>query len=404
MTTSAVPFSRILLYAGMTSLTALSIDAILPGLRFIAADLGPTPPFTTQHVIVLFVFGMAFGELFVGPISDAIGRKRALVGGIVLYAIGALLAVLAQSFGMVLIGRFIQGLGVAGPKIATRATIRDQFEGDAMARVMSFMFTLFIFVPMLAPAFGQGVIALSGWRSVFALSLMLALGLGLWFATRHPETLPAGERIPFRPRLLILNARNILASRRVSLLIIAAGLVFGGQLLFLSTAADLFLAGYGIDDLFPLCFALLASGVGLASFANGKLVGRFGAERMARAGLAGMGGASALMLAAALLSAGQPPLSLFLLLGFAVFASLGLIFGNLNAMAMQPLGRVAGIGASLIASLSSLIASLYAAVAGVFYDTSVTWLAAGFLVAALAAMLLMTLALRSNASTIVSVR
>ena len=404
MISSTVPFSRIVLYAGMTSLTAISIDAILPGLRFIEADLGTAPPFNTQHVIVLFIFGMAFGELVIGPISDAVGRKRALVGGIVLYVIGALLAMLAQSFEMVLLGRFIQGLGVSGPKIATRAIIRDQFASDAMARVMSFMFTLFIFVPMLAPALGQGIIALVGWRGVFALALAMALGLGLWFATRHPETLPDGERIPFRPRLLILNARNILASRRVSLLIIAAGLVFGGQLLFLSTAADLFLTGYGIDDLFPLCFAFLASGVGLASFANGKLVGRFGTDRMARAGLTGLIGASALMLAAALVTAGQPPLSLFLLLGFAAFASLGLIFGNLNAMAMQSLGQVAGIGASLIASLSSLIASLFAAAAGIFYDGTVTALAAGFLLSALAASLLVMIALRGDGSAIASVR
>ncbi|TCV73844.1 MFS transporter [Neorhizobium sp. R1-B] len=229
---------RIILYALLTSLTSLSIDALLPALRQIGEEVGVAPPLSTQHVISLFIFGMVFGELLLGPLSDAIGRKKALVLGLCLYAIGTVTSMLAGSLEIVILGRFLQGVGVSGPKIATRAMIRDQFEGDAMARVMSFMFTLFILVPMLAPALGQGVISLAGWRSVFGICLLITVLLGIWLEMRHPETLPVAKRIEFRPKLLVRNSGRILSKRRVALLIIATGIVFGAQLLYLSTAAE----------------------------------------------------------------------------------------------------------------------------------------------------------------------
>lgn len=404
MTSVAVPRARILLYALMTSLTAISIDAILPGLRFIEAELGSAPPLSSQHVIVVFVFGMVFGELVIGPASDAIGRKAALLSGLSIYVLGTVIALMAGSLEMVLLGRFLQGFGVSGPKIATRAIIRDQLAGNDMARVMSFMFTLIILVPMLAPVLGLGVIALAGWRGIFVLFLAMALALGCWFALRHPETLPRDQRIPFRPGAFLRNTLRILANRRVGLFIAATGLIFGAQLVYLSTAADLFLSLYGITETFPFYFAALASGIGLASYLNGRLVGHFGTDVMARAGLWGICVASALMLGAALVWHGQPPLALFMALGFAVFAAMGILFGNLNAMAMRSLGQLAGIGASLIASGSSLVATLFASVAGAFYDGTATALAAGFLVAGIGATGLSIYALRGQASEISAVR
>ncbi|MGE6783490.1 multidrug effflux MFS transporter [Ensifer adhaerens] len=395
---------RIVLYALLTSLTSISIDALLPGLRQIGVDLGVAPPLSTQHIISLFIFGMAFGELLLGPLSDAMGRKKALVLGLCVYALGTVIAMVAGSLEMVILGRFLQGVGVSGPKIATRAMIRDQFEGDAMARVMSFMFTLFILVPMLAPTFAQGIIAVGGWRSVFAFYLAAAGLLGLWLVMRQPETLPADERIPFRPRLLLSNGRRILAHRRVTLLIVATGLVFGAQLLYLSTAADLFFDAYGIGQTFPLYFALLATGIGLASFLNAKLVQRFGAEAMARHGFIGLAAAGLAMLAASGLWDGRPPLAVLLALGFAAFFAIGVLFGNLNAMAMRSLGQVAGLGASLIASGSSLIATLFAIGIGAFYDGTTLNLSAGFFVAGISALVLSQIALKADAAPVEAVR
>ncbi|WP_439627147.1 multidrug effflux MFS transporter [Shinella sp.] len=403
--TSSISFrERIALYALLTSLTSISIDALLPGLREIGADVGAAPPLSTQHVISLFIFGMAFGELLLGPLSDAIGRKKALVLGLCVYAAGTVIAMLAGTLEMVILGRFLQGVGVSGPKIATRAMIRDQFEGDAMARVMSFMFTLFILVPMLAPALAQGLIALAGWRSVFVAYLVIAGLIGLWLMVRQPETLPAQKRIPFRPCLLFLNGRRILSNRRVTLLIVATGLVFGAQLLYLSTAGDLFFDAYGIRETFPLYFAALATAVGLASFTNARLVQRFGMDRIARAAFLGLASTGFLMLVASTLRGGRLPLAAFMVFGFAAFFAIGILFGNLNAMVMRSLGQVAGLGASLLASGSSLVATLFAVGMGNFYDGTTINLSAGFFLAGVSSLVLAQVAQGGDVSPVEAAR
>jgi DHA1 family bicyclomycin/chloramphenicol resistance-like MFS transporter len=395
--------SRLFLYAMLTSLTSLSIDALLPGLRQIGLELGVAPPLSTHHVISLFIFGMAFGELVIGPLSDAFGRKQALLGGLCVYLLGTVVALFAQSLEMVLIGRFLQGIGVSGPKIATRAMIRDQFEGDAMARVMSFMFTLFILVPMLAPALAQGLIAIAGWRSVFVAYFVIAVVLGAWVAARHPETLPVARRIPFRPRLLFLNARRILSSPRVTLLIVATGLVFGAQLLYLSTATDLFFEAYGVTESFPLYFAALAIAMGLASFINARLVQRLGVVAMARAGFIGLTAVSLLMVIATFCAEGVLAFAVFLPLQSLAFFAIGILFGNLNALAMQTLGNVAGFGASLIASGSSLVATLFAVGFGGVYSGDTTYLAVGFFAAGLSSLVLAEIAIRRHELPVVGV-
>jgi DHA1 family bicyclomycin/chloramphenicol resistance-like MFS transporter len=379
---------QIALYALLTSLTALSIDAVLPALRVIEADLTATPPLATQHIVSLFVLGMVFGELLFGPLSDAIGRKKALLCGMAIYLAGTMVAILAGSVEMIVLGRILQGIGVSGPKIATRALIRDQFEGEAMARVMSFIFVLIILVPMLAPAFGQLVMALWGWRAIFVVYLAMAVALGVWLVARQPETLAPEHRIALRPVILLRNALRIAGNRRVALLIIATGLIFGAQLLYLTIAADLFFDVYGIAETFPAYFAALAAGVGLASFTNAQLVRRFGMRAMARLALVGLALFGCAMLAASLLYSGSPPLPVFMGLGFAVFFCIGVLFGNLNAMAMQSLGRIAGLGASMIASGSSLVAVVFAVVLGAFYDQSTVPLAIGFALAGVVSLVL----------------
>ncbi len=391
---------RILLYALLTSLTSISIDALLPGLRAIGADVSVSLPFSTQHVISLFIFGMAFGELLLGPLSDALGRKKALVLGLSIYAVGTVMAMLADSLEMLILGRFLQGFGVSGPKIATRAMIRDQFEGDAMARVMSFIFTLFIIVPMLAPVLAQAVINTAGWRSIFVFYLVFAGMLGLWLILRHPETLSPEQRIAFRPRLLFRNAQGILVNRRVALLILATGLVFGAQLLYLSMAADLFFDSYGIAETFPLYFAMLATSIGLASFLNARLVQRFGMDAMARAGFLGLTLAGMAMLFAVFVFEGHLPLTVLLALTYAAFFAIGMLFGNLNAMAMRPLGQVAGLAASLIASGSSFVATIFAVTMGRFYDGTPLNMACGLFIAGTIALALSELAARGSTTPV----
>ncbi|MDR6671004.1 MFS transporter [Rhizobium sp. 1399] len=372
--------------------------------RQIGDEVGAAPPLSTQHVISVFIFRTAFGELLMGPLSDGIGRKKVLVHGLCLHAIGTVTTILAGSLEIVILGRFLQGKGASGPKIATRAMIRHQFEGDAMARVMSFMFTLFILVPMLAPALSQGLISLAGWRSVFGICLAIAVLLGVWLVMRHPETLPVPKRIAFQPKLLFRNGSRILLKRRVTLLIIATGIVFGAQLLYLSTAADLFFDAYGIKGTFPFYFAVLATGIGLASYLNARFVQKIGMDAMARAAFIGLASVGLFMLLASMLWSGRLPLVALMVFGFSAFFAIGILFGILNAMAMRSLGQVAGLGASLIASGSSFVATLYAIGIGSFYGGTAMNLAVGFFVAGVSSLVLVELAAGGDASPVEAAR
>tara|TARA_R110002124_G_scaffold111152_2_gene264826 strand:- start:12072 stop:13298 length:1227 start_codon:yes stop_codon:yes gene_type:complete len=395
---SAVEF--VALFSLITSLTAAAIDAMLPALGEIGRALAVSDAKNTQLVISLFVFGMVFGELLFGPLSDAIGRRKTILLGLAIFCAGTILAMTASSMEQMLLGRIIQGFGVSGPKIGSRALIRDKFSGDAMARMMSYIYMVFVLVPMLAPAFGQLVMSVANWRAIFLVYLALGLIVSLWLMLRQRETLAVERRIPLSLPALVRNGWLIVSHRRVMAYILALGAVFGGKLLYLSTAQSIFQDIYGAGARFPLYFAMLASGIGFASLSNSLLVMRFGMERLSVLALAAMAGLSAGLLVISLIYDGQPPFLLFMLICAAEFFCFAILFSNLNAMAMQFLGRVAGLGASLTSGLSSLIAVLIAVIMGRFYDLSVLPLAVAFLFAGIVGLVLVLLARRSSAEPV----
>lgn len=384
----------------ITSLTAVSIDAMLPALRTIGTDLQVAHANNTQLIVSLFIFGMVFGELIFGPLSDAIGRKSAILIGLAIYATGTVMAMTANSLELLLIGRVVQGIGVSGPKIASRALVRDQFEGAEMARILSFIFMVFILVPMLAPGIGQLILQVASWRAIFFLYLGFSIVIALWLTLRQPETLLRAQRISLSFPTLLMNAAQIVRHRQVMAYTLAAGLIFGAQLLYLGTAQAIFHDLYAIDETFPFYFALLAFGIGLSAFFNSQLVMRFGMHRLTLIALSGLIGFGSLLAAAGIADAGIPPFPLFIALCFGLFCCVGALFGNLNAMAMQSLGRVAGLGASLIASLSSLLAVALAIPIGSLYDKSVLPLGFGFALAGCLALALVLLAHRSPATDV----
>ncbi|MEQ8354404.1 MAG: multidrug effflux MFS transporter [Kiloniellaceae bacterium] len=390
----------VVLFSLTTSLIALSIDAMLPALREIGRSLEVAEVNDTQFIITLFILGMVFGELFFGPLSDAHGRKRAILIGLAIYAAGSLVAMTAGTLEQILLGRFIQGIGVSGPKIASRALIRDLYEGVAMARILSFIFMVFILVPMLAPALGQLILSFASWHAIFVSFLALAALVGLWLQVRQPETLPPSRRIPFSFGTLFANTALILRHGKVMAYTFTAGFIFGALLLYLSTSQALFHDLYGVDETFPLYFAILALAIGLASFLNSRLVHRCGMQNLSLAALGGLVVFGSALFAVSLAYGGVPPFPVFMGLCFLLFSCNGLLFGNINAMAMQSLGRVAGLGASIIASVSSLVAVVMAVAVGRFYDQSALPLAAGFILAGAISLLLVVTATRSRARDI----
>jgi DHA1 family bicyclomycin/chloramphenicol resistance-like MFS transporter len=269
-----------------------------------------------------------------------------------------------------------------------------------MARIMSFIMMVFILVPMLAPALGQAILFVADWRAIFFVFLAIAATVALWMQLRQPETLPPSRRIRFSPALIVSNGALILRHAKVMAYTFSAGLIFGAFLLYLSTVQAIFIDLYGVGDDFALYFAFLALAIGLAAFSNSQLVQRYGMHRLAVVALFGLTLCSAVLLAVALMHGGVPPFPAFMAICFAAFFCSGLLFGNINAMAMQSLGRVAGLGASMIASISSLVAVILSVVVGRFYDQTVVPLACGFLLAAAVSLLLVLAAQRSSAGDV----
>ena len=188
------------LMALLTSLVALSTDAMLPALPQIGGDLGVLQANNNQFVLTSFFLGLALGQMFFGPLSDSVGRKPAISAGLLLFIVGCLLSVIATDFSTMLVGRVLQGVGVAGPRTVSVALVRDQYEGRAMARIMSFVMAVFILVPVAAPALGQGILYVADWRFIFVTFLALATLAFIWLAVRQPETL-----LPDRRRVLSLG-------------------------------------------------------------------------------------------------------------------------------------------------------------------------------------------------------
>jgi DHA1 family bicyclomycin/chloramphenicol resistance-like MFS transporter len=366
------------LMAMMISLVALSIDAMLPALPDIGADLGVTRANDTQLIISFLFLGMALGQMIYGPLSDSIGRKPAIHAGFALFIGGCLLSMLATSFPVMLTGRVLQGIGVAGPRVVTVAMVRDQHEGRAMARIMSFVMMVFILVPALAPALGQGVLLIANWRAIFAVFLALALIAACWLALRQPETLPLERRRPFSLVRIAAAIREICTNRIALGYTIVMGLVSGAFIGYLSSAQVIFQDQYALGTQFPLYFAILALAIGGASFVNSRLVMRLGMRLLSGRALQVLSGLSCGFWIIAYLFAGQPPLWALMIYCMMSFFCIGMLFGNLNALAMGPLGHIAGIGAAVVGSLSTFIAMPLGVTIGQSYNGTVLPLVGGF--------------------------
>lgn len=368
----------ITLMAAMISFVAMSTDAMLPALPQIGHDLGVGGTNDAQLIVPLLVLGMAIGQPLFGPLSDSFGRKPAIAGGMVLFLVGCVMSIVAGDLTTMLIGRLLQGIGLAGPRTVAVALIRDQYEGRAMARIMSFVMAVFILVPALAPAIGQGILVFAHWRWIFVMFVAAGILVLIWFMIRQPETLATDRRAPFTVRRIWLTVKEIVHIRATLGYTIATGFMFGSFLGYLSSAQPIFDIQYDRGDWFALYFGLLSLAIGASSIVNSRLVMRVGMRTLTRAASGMLTAISAIFLVITALMHGDPPfwaLMTFLLLAFSCF---GWMFGNLNALAMGPLGHVAGTGAAVVGSLATIISVPFAVIIGQSFDGTVLPLVAGF--------------------------
>jgi MFS transporter, DHA1 family, multidrug resistance protein len=385
---NGIAFEFIVLVALLNAMVAMSIDTMLPAIGSIASELGAADPNSRQYIITVFFGGMTLGTLIYGPWSDALGRKPAIYIGLVFYAVGSLMCLFSVNFGMMLAGRFIQGFGAASPRIVSIAMLRDGSAGAAMARIMSFVMTVFMLVPILAPSIGQLVLFVASWRVIFAGFLVMAIIAAVWLWRRQPETLPRERRSRLSVSALSAAALEVVRHPVAMGYTLATGCVFGSFICYLGTSQQIFAEQYGQGDYFAVWFGVFAVAIAAAMIFNAKLVMRFGMRDLSKWALRGSIILSALFLFAALVMGGHPPLWMLGLYLFTNFFCCGILFGNYNAIALEPMGRIAGMAAAISGALSSLFAIVTGSFIGQLYDGTVIPLAGGFTVLGLVALAL----------------
>lgn len=372
--------------ASLMALNALAIDSMLPAFPAIVGNLSLANPNSIQYIISVFLAGTGIGALIHGPLSDRFGRKPILLMATVGAALFSLACSLSNSFELLLAMRFCHGLMAAAMGVLVVSVIRDQFEGDAMARRMSTIFLIFMIVPIIAPTIGQFVLLFAGWRTIFDLMAFMALAAAFWVYYRLPETLRPENVIPIEPHALAKAWTKVITNRNAAGYMIGAGIVQGALFGYLNSSPQLFDEVFDAASFFTIGFAIVALGIAASNFTNARIVERYGARRVSQTALISFIILGLLQVAAAEFAPTSLPL--FLVLLTANMAMVGFIGSNFSSIAMTPFGDVAGAASSFQSFVKTVLAAGIGAAIGQQFNGSVLPVAGGFLACGLAALAL----------------
>ena len=372
-------------------MTALGVDIMLPAFGALREGFGLAPDATeVARVVTAYFFGIAIGQVFYGPIADYFGRKRTLLVAASLYVVGAVLSALSPSLGLLLAARFLWGLGAAGGRVIVGAIVRDVYEGDRMARAMSLVFSIFILVPVFAPALGALILNFTTWPWVFGFCALWAVGVLAW-SRRLPETLAPENRLADLSFVRLKVAARFVVGNRITVgHTLALAVLFGAFTSYLASAEIMFAEVFGVVESFPIFFGGLAAVMGLMMFLNGRVVERIGMVRLSRWTMMVYVGASLLFMIAILSQGGRPPLWVFVGGMAVIMATHALLIPNLNSRALEPMGTVAGMAAAIVGTASTLIGATLGALLDARFDGTV----APFGIALFAAAVIATTLLR----------
>jgi DHA1 family bicyclomycin/chloramphenicol resistance-like MFS transporter len=366
----------IALMAALMAANALAIDAMLPALPAIGAALDVTEDNRRQLIITAYLLGFGAAQLVYGPVSDRFGRKPVLIASLLAYGIFAVVAGLATSFPLLLAARTMQGVAAAGTRVLVVSIVRDRFQGALMARVMSIAFIVFMLVPILAPTFGQAVLLASSWRYIFILLGVYGMAVLVWMLLRLPETLDPANRRPLS-LAKIREAVGVTLTNRLSIgNTVALTLVVGGLFAFINSIQQIVFDVFGRPHIMPLVFACIAGPMALASYLNSRLVERLGSRRIMLVALQLFAGIAALHLAISL--AFGEDLVVFIILQALTMACFGLMSANMSAVAMQPLGHIAGTASSVQGVITTIGGALIGLAVGQQFNHSTIPLHVGF--------------------------
>ena len=348
-----IPFVEfVTIIAMIMALNAMAIDVMLPALPAMGDALNIVEENNRQLILLSYLIGFGGGQLFFGPITDALGRRKVMAGGLALYSLASIAAIFAVDLDQLLLERVLQGVGCAAARVAALSVVRDCYTGRKMGKVMSLVMMVFMAVPVIAPSIGQAVLLFAGWRWIFTLLLIAGFGMLIWTVLRLPETLTAEKRRPMEFSTIV-GAYRIAISTRVSLgYTVGTAFIFGGLFSFLAMSQQIFVDVFGLGNLFPVVFAAIAIAMAASSFTNAQLVEAIGMRRLSH-------GAAVLYTVLGfvvfLISAlGFENFWVFMILTAIIMMSFGFMGANFNAMAMEPLGAIAGTASSVIGFISTL--------------------------------------------------
>jgi DHA1 family bicyclomycin/chloramphenicol resistance-like MFS transporter len=360
----------------MTASIAMAIDSMLAALPSIGHSLGVTNSNDTQLVIGVFFLGFGASQIVFGSLSDAFGRRNILLGGLACYVVGMFAAAATGSFEMLLIMRFVQGIGGAAVRITTMAIVRDCFGGREMARVMSYVMIVFMIVPIVAPSVGQMIIAYAEWHWIFILLGIVASILFVWALLRLKESLPPEERIPLSFAAVGDGFKTVLTNRITCGYMIGLTMFTGVISAYVISVQQVFGEVYGLGDWLPIAFAATAGGIAVANFANGMLVRSFGMRRISHAAMLLFTIVSAIGFVAAL---GGTPSFAF---SYALFSILLMMFAviatNFTAISLEPMGNLAGTATAVTGFVSTTFGALLGGGVGQLFNGTVQPLFGGF--------------------------
>ena len=380
-------FEFIVIMAALMSLVSLAIDALLPAMTNIGDTIGITDATNNQLLITMIFLGLGFGQLISGPLSDSYGRKPIIYIGFIVFALASLICVFSTSLEMMIAGRIAQGIGLSAPRTISIAMIRDRFSGNYMAKVMSFVVAIFILVPVVAPALGKIMLDLYGWQSIFYSQLLFGLAVMLWLWKRQPETLKKENKIDFKVSLLIAGLKEFIKHKNAVIFTFFSGCITGSFMVYLSASQLIFEQQYNLKDEFPFIFAGIALFIGIATFLNGTFVVRLGMFKLVRIFTIIF---TLIPFVYIFLYSGETNPSIYVLVTFfgLQFFAIAFLFGNTRALAMEPIGHIAGIGAAINGFVSTIMAVPIAMLIGSFINTTALPLFIGFFVCGVVALLL----------------
>ncbi|SHN08071.1 multidrug effflux MFS transporter [Polaribacter sp. KT 15] len=377
----------IIVMASLMSLVALAIDALLPAITDIGLSINVTDSQNNQLLITMIFLGLGFGQLISGPLSDSFGRKPVIYVGFIVFAFASLVCIFSKNLEMMIFGRILQGIGLSAPRTISIAMVRDRFSGNYMAKVMSFVVVIFILVPVVAPAIGKIMLDSYGWKSIFYSQLVFGLFVMLWLWKRQPETLKVANRKKFKLSLFISGTKEFIKHKNAVIFTLFSGFITGSFMVYLSASQQIFEKQYHLKEEFPFIFAGLAISIGIATFLNGTLVVRLGMFKLVKIFTVLF---TLIPIIYISIFYGESNPSIYVLITFFAiqFFAIGFLFGNTRALAMEPIGHIAGIGAAINGFFSTIMAVPIATYIGGFLDKTALPLFIGFFICGLIALCL----------------